>query len=224
MHHSTSAHRSGFCLCLEEVRLYSWRKNSGFVSGYRFSDTVSRLKSDAPLGAEAAKSTFSATPSAAPLRAIEMAGFCVARAPSPAAVDFGLEFTDKSPYQPLEDVTVGTVAVASQARLWCAVRRCRADVPAFTWSDARSYSACAVLTCTSAVQYGLPRRCLCFAMFYGLATAVWLHAPSRLASRRMIRICTVSPGKSMYITCFSSRTGTGLLAESAKRKSSPSDT
>jgi hypothetical protein len=27
-------------------------KNSGFVSGYRFSDTVSSSKSDAPLGAE----------------------------------------------------------------------------------------------------------------------------------------------------------------------------
>jgi len=69
-----------------------------------------------------------------------------------------------------------------------------------------------------------PAHKLSSRMFYGLATAVWLHAPSRLASRRMIRICTVSPGKSMYITCFSRRTGTGLLAESAKRKSSPSDT
>jgi len=40
------------------MRLYRLRKNSGFVSGYRFSDTVSHLKSDAPLGAEAAKFTF----------------------------------------------------------------------------------------------------------------------------------------------------------------------
>ena len=45
---------------LEMARLYRLRKNSSFVSGYRFSDTVSHLKSDAPLGAEAAKSTFSA--------------------------------------------------------------------------------------------------------------------------------------------------------------------
>jgi hypothetical protein len=29
-----------------------------FVSGYRFSDTASRLKSDAPLGAEERKSSF----------------------------------------------------------------------------------------------------------------------------------------------------------------------
>src|ERR1019366_2807195 len=33
------------------VSLYSLRKNSGFVSGYRFSDTVSPSKSAAPLGA-----------------------------------------------------------------------------------------------------------------------------------------------------------------------------
>jgi hypothetical protein len=32
-------------------RLNSLLKNSRFVSGYRFSDTASRLKSDAPLGA-----------------------------------------------------------------------------------------------------------------------------------------------------------------------------
>ncbi|MGB7926726.1 MAG: hypothetical protein WCF61_01145, partial [Terriglobales bacterium] len=37
----------------------------GFVSGYRFSDTASRLKSDAPLGAGHRNSTFSANSLAA---------------------------------------------------------------------------------------------------------------------------------------------------------------
>jgi hypothetical protein len=35
-------------------------ENLGFVSGYRFSDTVSRSKSDAPLGAGSEQMTFSA--------------------------------------------------------------------------------------------------------------------------------------------------------------------
>src|SRR5208282_1123419 len=39
------------------------RKNSGFVSGYRFSDTASASKSVAPLGAGSRVSTFSATSS-----------------------------------------------------------------------------------------------------------------------------------------------------------------
>jgi hypothetical protein len=34
-----------------QCRLYRLRKNSGFVSGYRFSDTASSSESDAPLGA-----------------------------------------------------------------------------------------------------------------------------------------------------------------------------
>ena len=50
-----------FEFVLKGQRLYSLRKCSGFVSGYRFSDTVSPSKSDAPLGAEEAKSTFSAS-------------------------------------------------------------------------------------------------------------------------------------------------------------------
>src|SRR5271157_68774 len=40
--------------------IYRLRKNSGFVSGYRFSDDVNFLKSDAPLGAGHRKSNFSA--------------------------------------------------------------------------------------------------------------------------------------------------------------------
>jgi hypothetical protein len=51
-------------VCFERAGLHSLRKNSGFVSGYRFSDNVSPSKSDAPLGAETAKSIFSATSSA----------------------------------------------------------------------------------------------------------------------------------------------------------------
>jgi len=42
-----------------EFGLHSLLKNSRFVSGYRFSDTASRLKSDAPLGAGHWNSTFS---------------------------------------------------------------------------------------------------------------------------------------------------------------------
>jgi RNA polymerase sigma-70 factor (ECF subfamily) len=42
------------------TRPNSLLKNSRFVSGYRFSDTASRLKSDAPLGAGHWNSTFSA--------------------------------------------------------------------------------------------------------------------------------------------------------------------
>jgi len=42
--------------------------SSSFVSGYRFSDTASLSKSDAPLGAERAKKTFSANCSAAEVR------------------------------------------------------------------------------------------------------------------------------------------------------------
>ena len=64
-----------YILVLGTARLHSLRKNSGFVSGYRFSDTVSHLKSDAPLGAEAAKSTFSAASSAVPIRTFRNAGF-----------------------------------------------------------------------------------------------------------------------------------------------------
>jgi hypothetical protein len=41
-------------------RLHRLRKKSGFVSGYRFSDTVSPSKSDAPLGARQRQFTFSA--------------------------------------------------------------------------------------------------------------------------------------------------------------------
>src|SRR5208282_294924 len=39
------------------ARRYRLRKNSGFVSGYRFSDTVSPTRSDAPLGAGHREST-----------------------------------------------------------------------------------------------------------------------------------------------------------------------
>jgi hypothetical protein len=41
-------------------RLYSLLKNSSFVSGHRFSDAVSSLNSDAPLGAGHSKRSFSA--------------------------------------------------------------------------------------------------------------------------------------------------------------------
>jgi hypothetical protein len=40
--------------------LYSLLKNSSFVSGHRFSDAVSSLNSDAPLGAGHSKRSFSA--------------------------------------------------------------------------------------------------------------------------------------------------------------------
>jgi hypothetical protein len=43
------------------MRLYSLLKNSRFVSGYRFSDTASRSKSDAPSGAGHRNSSFSAS-------------------------------------------------------------------------------------------------------------------------------------------------------------------
>src|SRR4029077_1082443 len=46
--------------------LYRLRKNNSFVSGYRFSDTVSPSKSNAPLGAGHRQSTFSAASSAMP--------------------------------------------------------------------------------------------------------------------------------------------------------------
>jgi hypothetical protein len=49
-------------------RLHRLRKKSGFVSGYRFSDTVSPSKSDAPLGATQRQFTFSAACSAAGLQ------------------------------------------------------------------------------------------------------------------------------------------------------------
>jgi hypothetical protein len=39
-------------------RLYGARKNSGFVSGHRFSDAVTASESDAPLGAGHRKSEF----------------------------------------------------------------------------------------------------------------------------------------------------------------------
>jgi hypothetical protein len=39
---------------------FSLRKNSGFVSGHRFSDAVNASKSDVPLGARHRKSSFSA--------------------------------------------------------------------------------------------------------------------------------------------------------------------
>jgi hypothetical protein len=45
---------------LFQCRLYSLLKNSSFVSGHRFSDAVSSLNSDAPLGAGHGKRSFSA--------------------------------------------------------------------------------------------------------------------------------------------------------------------
>jgi hypothetical protein len=46
-------------------------KTLGFVSGYRFSDTVSSSKSDAPLGAGHRISSFSASCLAVPQTAIQ---------------------------------------------------------------------------------------------------------------------------------------------------------
>src|ERR1035441_7452852 len=66
-----------FCLCFEGARLQPrrsaaksmaalrLRKNSGFVSGYRFSDTASSSETDAPLGAGHRHLTFSAASLAA---------------------------------------------------------------------------------------------------------------------------------------------------------------
>jgi hypothetical protein len=59
------AARGASKICIR-ARLHRLRKKSGFVSGYRFSDTVSPSKSDAPLGAGQGKFTFSAASSAVP--------------------------------------------------------------------------------------------------------------------------------------------------------------
>jgi hypothetical protein len=63
---SQTAEELWFERALGRARLHRLRKKSGFVSGYRFSDTVSPSKSDAPLGAGQGKFTFSAASSGVP--------------------------------------------------------------------------------------------------------------------------------------------------------------
>ena len=58
---------------------------------------------------------------------------------------------------------------------------------------------------------------------YYLARAVCPHAPSVLTLWCTICIFSVLPGKSRYISCFSRRTGTELLAESSEGRLSTSD-
>ena len=74
----------------------------GFVSGYRFSDTASRLKSDAPLGAEPRKSSFSASCKAALENELDIAALKRCATQTQAA-------GDQIPGEPPTTVIVGDI-------------------------------------------------------------------------------------------------------------------